>query len=165
MTSLDERSTALRVLATGERATTRPAAGEVHALRLADGGCLPGLVLHRYDSGLYAGATVLWVLAPRQRGPVVDLASLSAVRPLLPPLIVHREVWSQGCAALSGRLPQDHPLLRQRVVFPRAAGKRCYDLTERPVERAERTDVVGKDGLVFLRGLDQRLRRLISVGR
>lgn len=154
----------LHVLALGPHTTCRPAPGEVHGLRLADGGCLPGLVLHCYDDGLYAGSSMLWVLNRRQSGPAVDPASLSGCRPLLPPLIVHRELWTQGCAFPAGRLPAEHPLLRTRVVVSHSVTRRAHDLADRLVERPGRADVVVKDSLVFLRGLDQRLRRLVSVG-
>jgi hypothetical protein len=153
----------LHVLALGPRIACRPVSGEVYGLRLADGGCLPGLVLHAYEGGLYAGSSLLWVLARRQRGPELDLAVLSGSRPLLPPLIVHRELWAHGGAFLAGRLAPDHPLLRARVVVTNSITRRSYDLADRLVEQPGTADVVAKDSLVFLRGLDQRLRRLVSV--
>jgi hypothetical protein len=137
--------------------------GEVHGLRLADGGCLAGLVLHDYERGLYTGSTMLWVLNSRHRRQSVDLASLSTSRPLLPPLILHRELWARGCAFPAGRLAPDHPLLRERVVLTNSVTRRSYDLADRLVEQPGPADVVAKDSLVFLRGLDQRLHRLISV--
>lgn len=155
----------LRVLALGPRVACRPVPGEVHGLRLADGGCLAGLVLHDYQCGLYAGSTMLWVLNSRQREQSVDPTSLSTSRPLLPPLILHRELWAHGCAFPAGRLAPDHPLLRERVVRTDSVTRRSYDLADQLVEQPGPADVVAKDSLVFLRGLDQRLQRLVSVSR
>jgi hypothetical protein len=160
-----EATSKLHVLALGPRtAYRRPTAGEVYGLRLADGGCLPGVVLHAYEGDLYAGSCMLWVLDRRARGPAVDLASLAGGKPLLPPLIVHRELWAHGCAFLVGGLAPDHPLLRTRVVLTNSVTRRSHDLSGRPVEGRGSADVVAKDSLVFLRGLDQRLSRLVSVG-
>lgn len=152
----------LRVLALGERCPCRPAPGEVHGLRLADGGALPAVVLHTYDHGLYAGASVLWVLDQRQPDEAIDVASLGDARPLLPPLILHREVWTQGCAFPVGSIAPDHPLLHKRVVFTNPVDHRAYDVGEGAVEPCV-GDVVARYSLVFLRGLDDRLKRRVPL--
>lgn len=160
MTVTDARD--LRVLALGERrAAPQPLRGEVHGLRLAGGGALLGLVLHAHEQGLYAGASVMWVLNRRHTGCGIDVASASIGQPLLPPLVLHREVWTHGCAYRLGQLRPDHPLLCKRVVY-RAQG-RLFDLSDRPVDGPGASDVVAGCSLVFLRGLDERLRRTVSV--
>lgn len=160
MTTAETRK--LRVLALGERCCCRPAPGEVHGLRLADGGALPAVVLHTYDHGLYAGASVLWVLDQRHPDEAIDIGSLADVRPLLPPLILHREVWTQGCAFRAGQVDGNHPLLRKRVVFTNPVDHRAYDVGEGAVEPCA-GDVVARYSLVFLRGLDDRLQRSVRL--
>jgi hypothetical protein len=152
----------LSVLALGERRTCRPAPGEVHGLRLADGGALPAVVLHTYDHGLYAGASVLWVLDRRHPDEAIDVACLAGARPMLPPLILHREVWTQGCAFPAGRLEPDHPLLCKRIVFINPVDHRAYDFGDGPVGPCP-DDVVARNSLVFLRGLDDRLKRSVRL--
>ena len=150
---------ALRVLALGKRTVRGPERGDVLGLRLTRGGALASVVVHTYPRGLYAGAGVLWVLDRRiDPDAAVDGRALADARPLLPPLIVHREVWAHGCAFAGGRLDPDHPLLQKRVVFTDPAGGWSCDLHDHVVEPC-RGDVVGRYSLVFLRGLDQRLGR------
>lgn len=152
----------LRVLALGERrAAPQPVRGEVHGLRLAGGGSLLGLVLHAHEQGLYAGASVMWVLNRRHAGCGIDLTSTSLGQPLLPPLVLHHEVWTHGCAFRLGQLRPDHPLLGKRVVY-RSRG-RLFDLADRTVDEPDAGDVVARCSLVFLRGLDERLQRAVSA--
>lgn len=152
----------LRVLALGERrAAPQPVRGEVHGLRLAAGGALLGLVLHAHEQGLYAGASVLWVLNRRHTECGIDVASAPLGQPLLPPLVLHHEVWTQGCAFRLGQLRPDHPMLGRRVVY-RSRG-RLFDLADRPVDEPGAGDVVARCSLVFLRGLDERLQRAVSA--
>ena len=150
---------ALRVLAVGRPTVRRPERGDVLGLRLTRGDGLAAVVMHTYTRGLYAGAGVLWVL-DRRIGPGTAAGgpALAGARPLLPPLIVHREVWVHGCAFAGDRLQPDHPLLQKRVVFTDPSGGGCRDLHDQQVD-PNHGDVVGRCNLVFLRGLDQRLGR------
>jgi hypothetical protein len=161
MTMID--SPGLEVLGLGRRDDAPPAPREICGLRLADGGALPGVVLHAYDTGLYAGARVLWIFDRWQQADAVGATSLTNARPLLAPLIVHREVWTSGCAFRTGHLAPEHPALRKRVVVTDTFRKTAYDLADRQVE-PRRGDVVARNNLVFLKGLDKRLGRLVTRG-
>lgn len=155
----------LRVLALGTPVVVPPSPGEVYGLHLADGGTLPAVVLHVYERGLFQDARVLWVLDRRQHERDIDVASLCSAPPLLPPLILHREVWTLGCAFRLGQLATDSPLLHKRVVITNNVTRRTHDLAEQPVDAPGQQDVVAKDNLVFLRGLDDRLHRSASLSR